>query len=240
MRAHIYNKVDEERMRQLLDRFMQGATTLDEEQWLADHLRNSHKEEWAVYREMFAWFDQGMPETQNPEKQARTVPLVRWWRQIAAVAAVVVVVVVGWSVVTKPQPTENNLALTKPAQKTVGGVGPNKETAQTIRTEPTKQTASAGRRHPTIASQCKRNLPTSTVMTEAEPASPLQDEMDEGQIVAELLTEQAQEHEEVRQELRNNFVEAVYTRLPYDNNLRLVMDETGDYQILPTQSPVEL
>lgn len=77
-------------------------------------------------------------------------------------------------------------------------------------------------------------------MTEAEPASPIQDEMDERRIVAEVLTEQAQEREEVRQELRNNFVEAVYTRLSEASNLRLVMDETGDYQILPEQSPVEL
>ena len=43
MRTHIYNKVDEERMRQLLDRFMQGATTLDEEQWLADQLRDCNR-----------------------------------------------------------------------------------------------------------------------------------------------------------------------------------------------------
>ena len=240
MRARIHNKVNEEKIRQLLDRFMQGATTLEEEQWLADHLRNSHKEKWAVYREMFAWFEQGMPETRKPEKQARAVPWVRWWRQIAAVAALVVVVAVGWNVATKPQPTGNNTAVVKPAQKTIGGEGPSKVTAQIVRTEATKQTASAGRQHPTIASQCKRNLPTSTVMTEAEPASPIQDEMDERRIVAEVLTEQAQEREEVRQELRNNFVEAVYTRLSEASNLRLVMDETGDYQILPEQSPVEL
>ena len=77
-------------------------------------------------------------------------------------------------------------------------------------------------------------------MTEAEPASPIQEAMDERRIVAEVLAEQAQEREEVRQELRNSFVEAVYTRLPEASNLRLVMDEMGDYQIMPAQSPVEL
>ena len=77
-------------------------------------------------------------------------------------------------------------------------------------------------------------------MTEAEPAPPVSLLSDEARIVAEVLTEQAQEREVLRQELRNNFVEAVYTRLPEASNLRLVMDETGDYQIMPAQSPVEL
>ena len=78
-------------------------------------------------------------------------------------------------------------------------------------------------------------------MTATGSDSPTIDLQEEGRILAEVLTEQVSEREELRRELRNNFVETVFTRLPDEGDaLQLVMDESGDYQIVPPPSPVEL
>lgn len=62
----------------LLLRFMDGQTTLDEEAALGKYFReNDVPEEWLAYKEMFAYFDEGMPEepagkTSDEEKPATT------------------------------------------------------------------------------------------------------------------------------------------------------------------------
>lgn len=242
MRTHIYNKVDEERMRQLLDRFMQGATTLDEEQWLADQLRDCNREEWSVYREMFAWFEQGMTDSKAPEKHPKVRLLARWWRQIAAVAILVVVAGIGWGIATKSQLTGQNIAPAKHIeQKTVTPEPQESNVAGGLEQQTVKTAimASSGRKQQSITPN--RNLPTSTVMTATGSDSPTIDLQEERRILAEVLTEQVSEREELRRELRNNFVETVFTRLPDEGDaLQLVMDESGDYQIVPPPSPVEL
>ena len=48
---------------ELLERFMQGETSLDEEQLLADYFRSADHipAQWEAYRTMFRYFDEGMP-----------------------------------------------------------------------------------------------------------------------------------------------------------------------------------
>ena len=48
---------------ELLERFMQGETSLDEEQLLADYFRSADNipAQWEAYRTMFRYFDEGMP-----------------------------------------------------------------------------------------------------------------------------------------------------------------------------------
>ena len=48
---------------ELLERFMQGETSLDEEQLLADYFRSADNipPRWEAYRTMFRYFDEGMP-----------------------------------------------------------------------------------------------------------------------------------------------------------------------------------
>ncbi|MBO5061803.1 MAG: hypothetical protein J6C31_04190 [Prevotella sp.] len=64
----------------LLERFMAGLTSVEEEQTLAGYFRTHDVcDEWKAYKEMFAWFDRGMPEkTEKPQHKARQ------WRKIAA------------------------------------------------------------------------------------------------------------------------------------------------------------
>lgn len=48
---------------ELLERFMHGETSLDEEQLLADYFRSADNipAQWEAYRTMFRYFDEGMP-----------------------------------------------------------------------------------------------------------------------------------------------------------------------------------
>ena len=81
----------------LLDKFMEGQTTVEEEAQLADYFR-SHDvpAEWEDYRDMFGYFDRGM-EGELLSPQAPRMPLTRqmghrWWG-IAAAAAITAVIV---------------------------------------------------------------------------------------------------------------------------------------------------
>lgn len=52
---------EKEYIRRLIEKFMDGRTDIDEEKWLAEFFRNKEvPEEWADYRDMFAYFDRGM------------------------------------------------------------------------------------------------------------------------------------------------------------------------------------
>ncbi len=51
-----------EDIQKLIERFMAGHTSIDEENHLAEYFRtNDVPDEWADYKHMFAWFDSGMP-----------------------------------------------------------------------------------------------------------------------------------------------------------------------------------
>lgn len=59
----------EKDIRQLINRYMDGQTTIDEEQKIADYLRNNPiPDDLKRYKEMFAWFDRGMPLNLNDKK----------------------------------------------------------------------------------------------------------------------------------------------------------------------------
>lgn len=54
--------MNEEKIQLLLNRFMAGKTSIDEEQTLAQYFREGNiKAEWADYKAMFDYFDAGMP-----------------------------------------------------------------------------------------------------------------------------------------------------------------------------------
>ncbi|GAY28137.1 hypothetical protein [Prevotella sp. MGM1] len=80
----------------LIDRFMAGDTTVDEEQVLGDYFRTARDipEEWKAYKDMFSYFDDGMRERRPPLRIAWPV------RSLLTAAAVVLVLfgiaVAGW------------------------------------------------------------------------------------------------------------------------------------------------
>lgn len=74
----------------LLDKFMAGSTSRAEEQMLAEYFRSADiPKEWEAYREMFLYFDEGMPDAAVAGKKALRVrrPLRRVYLWAACVAA---------------------------------------------------------------------------------------------------------------------------------------------------------
>lgn len=85
-------------IQKLIERFMAGQTSIEEEDMLAEHFRN-HKvaDEWKAYKEMFAWFDKGMPsDDRKPMKKGRH-QLLTALLTAAAAAATVLLTVITWS-----------------------------------------------------------------------------------------------------------------------------------------------
>ena len=81
----------------LLDKFMDGQTTVEEEALLADYFRSADvPAEWEDYRVMFDYFDHGMEATLVPAKQPHpTLTRLmghRWWG-IAAAACITAAIV---------------------------------------------------------------------------------------------------------------------------------------------------
>ena len=84
----------------LLKRFMQGETTLDEERELGDWLRTHEVDDTLrPYQQMFAAFDAGMPWVQPAPPRRRIV----WWHWAAA-AAVAALLAIGL-MLQHPRPT---------------------------------------------------------------------------------------------------------------------------------------
>lgn len=89
----LYNKKD---IATLLDKFMAGTTTIEEEQTLADYFRSAQHvpAEWEDYKDMFAYFDNGMAEVSEQKEdivKVRTAAIVLW-KRIAVVATLLVLI----------------------------------------------------------------------------------------------------------------------------------------------------
>ena len=89
----LYNKKD---IATLLDKFMAGTTTIEEEQILADYFRSEQRvpAEWEDYKDMFAYFDNGMTEVSEQKEdiaKARLATIVLWKR--IAVAATLLILI---------------------------------------------------------------------------------------------------------------------------------------------------
>ncbi|MBQ5467243.1 MAG: hypothetical protein IIT60_08320 [Muribaculaceae bacterium] len=77
---------------QLIERFMEGQSTLAEEQELAQYFATHEvSDEWKPLKDMFAYFDAGMP-IEEPAVSVK-VPITKhhWWWRAAAAAAVLLV-----------------------------------------------------------------------------------------------------------------------------------------------------
>lgn len=95
------NAYTKEYIGQLLDRFMNGMTTLEEEVVLADYFRHSAvREEWTAYKEMFAYFDGGMKQEKSTRKGLRKV-----WLAAASIVALGILTFMLW-----PRPEQPSVA----------------------------------------------------------------------------------------------------------------------------------
>lgn len=118
----------------LLEQFMLGETTLEQERELSKYFADSSSipEDWNAYKEMFAYFDAGMPLMEKKPKWNITRPL---WAlvAVAAIAAIVIMVAPHF------QRPSTNKQTTIP--KSITAENDNKTTPDTIvKPEPTPKT----------------------------------------------------------------------------------------------------
>ena len=104
---------DKQEISRILDRFMAGETSLDEEQMLAEYFRTHQvDDEWREYKEMFALFDSGKVDVESKPR------IVRLWPWVAA-ACVAALLVVFLSPPNKETITKPQIAKVEPKIKTV-------------------------------------------------------------------------------------------------------------------------
>ena len=90
----------------LLDKFMDGQTTVEEEAQLADYFRSADvPAEWEDYRVMFDYFDSGMTQP-----VASPMPRRNWWWTTGAAAAAVAAIIAVMTVVNRPTSTTTTTA----------------------------------------------------------------------------------------------------------------------------------
>ncbi len=101
-------RYSQQQISDLLDKFMDGLTSLEEEAALGDYFRTHEvPEEWEDYRLMFGYFDRGMEGDLVPAEQPRPslTRLIgrRWWG--IAVAACITAAIVATVVLHRPVTT---------------------------------------------------------------------------------------------------------------------------------------
>ena len=111
------NKMKAMQIQQLIDKYMNGQTTVDEEQLIARYFRSATDvpDSLKPYRDMFAYFDEGMPLGALPEfdgssgqadthvapddnnvvaPRRRSLRMAAWWSGAVAVAAAVALLLI--------------------------------------------------------------------------------------------------------------------------------------------------
>lgn len=153
----------------LLERFMNGQTTVEEEQHLARYFRQTDivRPEWEPYKQMFAYFDSGMAES-NPSKATPTNGrrAAKRWRTAAAVAVMAVAgaAVLWWNGQEPPTPAQQPT----PMANIIKADSPepaNKPTGQTASATQTRSEAA----HTTTARK-KPKAPAKRQLASAAPA----------------------------------------------------------------------
>ncbi len=150
----------------LLDKFMDGQTTVEEEAQLADYFRHGDvPAEWEDYRAMFDYFDSGMEDGLVPVERPRptlTRLMGRRWWGIAA-AACITAATVATAVLNRPE----TIVQPETPPVTVQRIDTIATPATTVETEP-QQLASATPVSPENPARSTRPISRSTRNLQAE------------------------------------------------------------------------
>ena len=238
----------------LLDRFLQGDSTLEEEQILADYFRSATDlpAEWEDFRTMFRYFDQGMEHIDYVQQEEAASGLLsaspsvgrrstRWWLTAAASLLILIGMAVSY----------HHFRQEKPAQVTMTHVR-QQPIARKVNT-PSAHVAtpdeSQSRKAVVVASRSKsmgdspHGRKTSRKSQGATARIPVEEQSAEHPMPLEPTADASFEElrEAQRLAIHNDVVEAVYELLPDDGNLlHLATDENGAYAIIPTTMVREL
>lgn len=245
---------NQEYITRLLDRFLQGDSTLEEEQILADYFRSATDlpAEWEDFRTMFHYFDQGMEHIDYAQQEEAASGLLsalpttarrssRWWLTAAASLLILVGMAVSYHHFRHEKPAQ--VAMTHVRQQPI---------ARKVNTPPAPiaiPDKSQSRKAVVVASRSKsmgdgpHGRKTNRKAQGAAARIPVEEQAAEHPMSSESTADASFEElrEAQRLAIHNDVVEAVYELLPDDGNLlHLATDENGAYAIIPTTMVREL
>lgn len=223
----------EKDIRTLIDRYMAGQTSLEEESRLADYLRTHDVgEDLLPYKRMFAWFDEGMPlESQQADKftsrqtishtstssqssrfSRKTVCLIA-----AAAAAIALLLLMAWPK-AEPQQMAENTAMPHIQESNEPATTPDTLTADTATTVvPMKK---ARRRKPRIDRY--KPLPPKTYIAEMQTDSAIE--------AAEMIAEATVKVAELQQEAMLDSIYDEHKRIEAGIDLYITAMENYDVE----------
>lgn len=155
-------------IQQLIDKYMNGQTTVDEEQLIARYFRNATDvpDTLKPYRDMFAYFDEGMPLGALPEfdgssgqadtrvapdsnnvvaPRRRSLRIAAWWSGAVAVAAAVALLLIMHRPSAPVQPIASAVVVSDTCSTSTGV-----EAEQNVVTDSVKLKPQPRRRRPSV------------------------------------------------------------------------------------------
>lgn len=162
------NKMTAMQIQQLIDKYMNGQTTVDEEQLIARYFRTATDvpDSLKPYRDMFAYFDEGMPLGALPEfdgscgqadtrvapdsnnvvaPRRRSLRMAAWWSGAVAVAAAVALLLIMHRPSAPVQPIASAVVVSDTCSTSTGV-----EAEQNVVTDSVKLKPQPQRRRPSV------------------------------------------------------------------------------------------
>ena len=213
-------RYSQQQIKALLDKFMDGQTTVEEEALLADYFRSADvPAEWEDYRAMFDYFDGGMedyPVTVEQPRPSLTRQMGRRWWGIAAAACITAAIV---ATVVLHQPESTTVPDTPPVASNENA--PIKETQDIapLQTAPTQPVETQNLASPSRPTRSVRPI-RSTRRLQAENAK--------------LAQENARLQRELADLKRRAFIIDLEA-----NGFRAVQDEDGSIVLIDIEQELE-
>lgn len=174
------DKNSHENISRMLERFMSGESTLDEERMLSRYFATHEVDEsWKPYQQMFAYFDADMSTSSG--SIADTAPRHRrrqWLYWSVAAATVALMLTVGWRMLNAPQTpivaqldTTSMIAVVTPPQPQAELSVPTEPTTTPVKAESTPITTTKPRKSATkqhLATHQRRGDSLEVTHTQAE------------------------------------------------------------------------
>lgn len=162
------NKMKAMQIQQLIDKYMNGQTTVDEEQLIARYFRSATNvpDSLKPYRDMFAYLDEGMPLGTLPEfdgsagqadtrvahdsskvvaPRRHSLRMAAWWSGAAAVAAAVALLLIMYRPSAPVQPIASAVVVSDTCSTSTGV-----EAEQNVVTDSVKLKPQPQRRRPSV------------------------------------------------------------------------------------------
>lgn len=207
----------EQDIQRLIERFMAGLTSIEEESRLAEYMRTHEVDEDLLpYKRMFAWFDEGMPVKGQPKGTRRAANLRKLYCAIMAAAALALLLIVAWPGKEPRQVANSVPAAQQPVRKEPVTKPDTLLTDSTTTIAPKEKP----RRH--MRRDRFKAMPPKVYMAEAAPDSSANE--------MEILTEKAVRESETQQERILNAIYEEYRKIELGVNLYLTAMENYDLE----------